>query len=543
MNMLKPLGRFTVRSLSAAILAMALDGTAATGWAQVPAPASSEAAAFKKTFTKNTVFNLPIHMDERTRASLDRVCLYVKAGNAPWVRQESAPPTLPHFSYRVQTDGEYCFTLVTIDKSGRAIPADVNTEPPSLRVVVDTRPPVLSIQPWTSPEGEACVRCTVSDANIDMASVKGLVRGASGEKLLQPHPVHPGVFKVSGHDPLTSTVVVLASDLAGNMATKEARLSDLIPAPVQAAQAVTARTEPNKIAGPLISEGPTLPPIPAVPLPELKEPPALPTTAPVLPPAPPAEVPATPPALPATVTTAASSPSLRPAPESPVVRPSDTVANRVPAGGVAKQLINTTHAVVDYRVEQVGPSGISKVEVYMTPDQGQTWQRISEDHDRRSPVEFDLPGEGVYGIRLAITNGNGFGGAVPQRGDSPTCLIEVDSTGPFVQLRPIEPMVSNGALEIRWHATDKNLPAEPVNLFYRTRNEGPWQVIARGVKNEGMYRWNFPRESAQFFVKVEVVDQSGNIARAESPNPIVLDTTEPRATVINVTGLSVRTAQ
>jgi hypothetical protein len=542
MNMLKPLGRFTVRSLSAAILAIALDGATPASCAQAPAAPSSEAAAVKKTYTKNTVFNLPIHMDERTRASLERVCLYVKAGDGAWVRHESAPPTLPHFSYRVQQDGDYAFSLVTIDKSGRAVPADVSAEPPSLRVVVDTKAPLLSVQPWTSPEGEICLRCTVADANMDMASVKGLVRTASGEKLLHPHPFHPGVFKITGHDLAASTVVLLASDVAGNLATKEMKLSELVAPSVQAAQAMTARAEPSKMPAPVIHDGPGLPPIPPAPLPEMKEPPvALPSAPPALPSSPP-ELPSAPPALPGTVTTAASNPNLRPGPESTTVRAPETMPSRAP-GSIAKQLINTTHAVVDYRVEQVGPSGISRVEVYLTPDQGQTWQRIAEDHDRRSPVEFDLPGEGVYGIRLAITNGNGFGGVPPQRGDSPTCFIEVDSTGPFVQLRPIEPMVSNGALEIRWHATDKNLSAEPVNLYYRTRNEGPWQIIARGVKNEGVYRWNFPRESAQFLVKVEVIDQSGNIARAESPNPIVLDTTEPRATVINVTGLSVRSSQ
>ena len=210
------------------------------------------------------------------------------------------------------------------------------------------------------------------------------------------------------------------------------------------------------------------------------------------------------------------------------------------AGAAAKQILNTTHATVDYRIDQVGPSGVGKVEVYLTSDGGLNWQRLQEDPDRRSPADIDLPGEGLFGIRLVVTNGNGFGGTPPARGDVPTCWIEVDTTAPFVQLRPIEP-AQGGVMELRWTASDKNLPPEPINLFYKTRPDGPWQAIARNLKNDGLYRWNFPRDQgSQFFVKVEVADLAGNTAHAETPSSIILDITEPHASVIGVTGMTPR---
>ncbi|HWY88894.1 MAG TPA: hypothetical protein VNX28_19430, partial [Gemmataceae bacterium] len=212
-----------------------------------------------------------------------------------------------------------------------------------------------------------------------------------------------------------------------------------------------------------------------------------------------------------------------------------------PTGAIQRQILNTTHATIDYRIDQVGPSGVGRVEVYLTGDQGQNWQRLGEDPDRRSPAEIELPGEGLFGIRLVITNGNGFGGTPPARGDAPTCWIEVDTTVPFVQLRPIEP-IQNGCIEVRWTASDKNLPAEPITLLYRTRPDGPWQPIARNVKNDGLYRWNFPRDQgSQFFVRIEVADLAGNTAHAETPSAIVLDLTEPHASVVGVTGMSPRT--
>src|SRR5262249_52612440 len=81
--------------------------------------------------------------------------------------------------------------------------------------------------------------------------------------------------------------------------------------------------------------------------------------------------------------------------------------------GSPHQLINTTQATVEYRIDQVGPSGVGKVEIYMTPDNGQTWRRLSEDTAKRSPATITLPGDGVFGIRMVVSNGNGFGGKAP----------------------------------------------------------------------------------------------------------------------------------
>src|SRR5207237_8294242 len=59
-----------------------------------------------------------------------------------------------------------------------------------------------------------------------------------------------------------------------------------------------------------------------------------------------------------------------------------------------RQLLNTTHVTLEYQIEQQGPSGISKIEVWMTRDQGQSWERLAEEPDRHSPVGVELPGEG-----------------------------------------------------------------------------------------------------------------------------------------------------
>ena len=173
----------------------------------------------------------------------------------------------------------------------------------------------------------------------------------------------------------------------------------------------------------------------------------------------------------------------------------------------------------------------------MTPDKGQTWHRLGEDTAKRSPAEIKLPGDGVYGIRIVVTNGNGFGGKAPVRGDAPHCTVEVDTTAPFVQLRSANVMPGAGHVEITWNATDKNLGSAPVTLSYRTRPDGPWELVARNVRNDGLHRWAFPRDAgSQFFFKIEVTDQAGNVSHDVSRQPISIDMTEPHATIVNVSG-------
>ena len=208
-----------------------------------------------------------------------------------------------------------------------------------------------------------------------------------------------------------------------------------------------------------------------------------------------------------------------------------------------RKLINTTHAQIEFRVDKVGPSGIGKVEVFMTRDRGTSWEKLADCPNKRSPMEVDLPGEGVFGLRMVLSNGNGIGGHTPRPGERPQFYIEVDATSPTVQILPYEMVPGANALDIRWTATDANLGPEPVSIYYRTRADANWQPMVRNLKNDGVYRWAFPRDvGGQIFYKLEVVDLAGNMTKVETPTPILLDQTEPEATLIDIVGVGGRPA-
>jgi hypothetical protein len=487
--------------------------------AQLPAAMVGAGAAAKKTYTTNTRFHIPVEIDARTRAALSDVCLFVRINGGQWMQKDVKDPQVTSFTYNVTQDGEYWFHLVTIDKTGKSNPQDLMREPPGLQVVVDTREPELIMEPWVLPEtGEACLKCSMRDDNPDLNSVKLIYRGNDGhDRILDAVPGHVGVFRVP-QDAYGRSVHLTGKDLCGNASVRE-YLVQAPAAEVRAPATISPNVKNDAIpANPLprsevhaLYKGDS-PAFKTIPAPAINEP------------------------SPSSISHHAASPGT-PSAGSPTGAFPE-VSGTAPAGC---KLLNTPAASLEYQIDHVGQSGVAKVEVYVTPDKGTTWQRLAEDPDRRSPVEFTLPGEGLFGIRLVLTNGNGFGGTPPARGEQPTSYIEVDMTKPSVQMQAIDPTAKDGCLDIRWKARDRNLGAEPVNLFYRTRPDAPWSPMAKNIKNDGVYRWAFPRDNgAQFFVKIEVADQAGNVAFAESPEPIVLDMQVPSATVINVSGVQPR---
>ncbi len=163
--------------------------------AQGPAPAAKSGTHI--VYTNKVSFRMPVQIKDEVRAQLKEVCLYVKEGSADWVRKESAAPTVQAFNYKVPHDGEYCFSVATIDKNGAMTPADIGREEPGLRVIVDSQPPHVDLKAATAPDGENCVMCVLQDEHPDYQSIRITYRnGNNTESTLEPHDVKAGLFRV-----------------------------------------------------------------------------------------------------------------------------------------------------------------------------------------------------------------------------------------------------------------------------------------------------------------------------------------------------------
>ncbi len=235
-----------------------------------------------------------------------------------------------------------------------------------------------------------------------------------------------------------------------------------------------------------------------------------------------------------------------PAPPSlpePVVPPADVkpgvmVLDHQASGprGPAVRMVNTKRITINYELKNVGPSGVSGVELWYTQD-GKAWKKRDVSSQVRPPYIVEVNEEGLYGFTLLAKNGIGLSKEPPQPGDLPQIWVEVDLTNPVVHLTGVNASCTSKAQNviIRWTAQDKNLAPRPITLSYAPKVEGPWTTIATNVPNTGRYVWPLPAEApARFVVRVEARDSVGNVGSAQTPKPVLLDRSLPDAEIITV---------
>jgi hypothetical protein len=219
--------------------------------------------------------------------------------------------------------------------------------------------------------------------------------------------------------------------------------------------------------------------------------------------------------------------------------------------GERPRLVNSRRFELEYDVDSVGPSGIGRVELWGTRDAGKTWRNFPLDNDNNnlSPLRVDVKEEGVYGFCVVVTNGAGLGGKPPKSGDLPDLWVGIDLTKPTARIVSAQQGTDAeaGQLIISWQADDRTLAARPVTLSFSQTRTGPWLPIASGLENTGRYAWTIDgRTPPQFYLRLEVRDEAGNVGTHETTEPIAIDQSRPTIRVRDIRPISqtsVRPAQ
>lgn len=208
-----------------------------------------------------------------------------------------------------------------------------------------------------------------------------------------------------------------------------------------------------------------------------------------------------------------------------------------------RKFVNSKQISLSYDLRDVGPSGVSAIELWYTLYQGRTWNKLTEypidlknagDANQTKKLAFEVNDEGIYGITLVAKSGVGLGERAPQPGDRPQFWIEVDLTKPVVQIQEIQVGTGfdKGKLTIVWNARDKNLGPNPIRLSHAEQQGGPWNTIADKQANGGRYVWRMPEQLPyQFYVKVEAIDLAGNVGEAITLERVKVDLSMPKAQI------------
>jgi hypothetical protein len=230
-------------------------------------------------------------------------------------------------------------------------------------------------------------------------------------------------------------------------------------------------------------------------------------------------------------------PPVPPLPAAPVVKNSTPAPADAPkAGGTPLlRLVNSRRITLNFEVKDVGPSGVAGVDLWYTQD-GRDWKKHEAPANAQAYV-VEVDEEGMYGFTLVARSGIGLGKEPPAAGDQPQVWVIVDLTKPDVKLTEVVPNYQQNAKQvlIRWQSSDKNLGRHPVTLSYAEKEEGPWTVIAANLDSTGQYTWQVPANvPPRALLKVEAIDLAGNVGQAQSEKPILMDSSRPNVSIVNV---------
>ncbi len=193
--------------------------------------------------------------------------------------------------------------------------------------------------------------------------------------------------------------------------------------------------------------------------------------------------------------------------------------------------VNTKRFRLNYSIDAIDPSGVKRVDLWVTRDGGQTWQAWGEDPDGESPFPVEVEGSGLYAFRIAVHSRDGLTGRAPVRGDKPDMWVDVDVDAPRVRITsvPYGRGQDAGRLVINWQADDPNMTLRPVNLKYAIHPEGPWTEIATGLRNSGSYLWKPTADVPErLILRIEARDNAGNVGVFQLNAPLDVSGLIPR---------------
>ena len=512
-------------------------------------------------FTNQPSFRIPFRFDqtEMRRLQAKEIRLFLsRNGGVDWQHAQSVAPDSSRFEFKAPVDGEYWFAVRTLDGRNQLHP-DNNVVEPGLIVIVDRQNPDLQLLLQQSEPGKVSLSWSASDANLDPSKL--VLEFSQGGAEWQPVSVKAqAAGQTAWSVPASGQVSVRGSiaDRAGNIGSAQTAIVTQGAGQQPMGQQQPAgqmRRRPDAanynepVAG--VNRGPdqspsnpfpfgssgnnSVPPAPGDPFSSFPTPNAQST-----PNFPNSNFPAT--KFPTEAKAANAFPPTQVATSAGAGQGRVSTAEwgmsraRGPANGRFRA-VRSHRFEINYRIDDVGPSGVSAVELFVTQNNGQKWWKYGEDPDKQSPFVVEVPEDGIYGFGIRVRSGAGLADDPPQSGEEPSIVIVVDRTPPVAQLLPVQQGAggSMNKITISWRISDDNPSDKPVSLAYAANPNGPWEPICGWQPDTGSYVWNVNQGvPSRLYVRLVARDAAGNSSFVDTPQPVLVDLSKPTARIVDV---------
>jgi RNA polymerase sigma factor (sigma-70 family) len=123
-------------------------------------------------FYSRRYFEIPFHIDPQNQEKTRELILLVSRDRGrTYTQVDRKSPTERKFIFRALDDGPYWFIVQQVDKQGHCMPANPSRVKPTMRVCVDTTPPVVTLQGLRD-QNTVHLTWTAKDANLEDKPVR-----------------------------------------------------------------------------------------------------------------------------------------------------------------------------------------------------------------------------------------------------------------------------------------------------------------------------------------------------------------------------------
>ncbi len=499
----------------------ALTMLATVSLGQPAAPANDVRFVAKRTLS------IPVTFKPEKVKELEKARLFVSRDNGDlYDIHDTIAPTQSGFTLTAKEDGVYWIQMQLQYKDGTVDPVNPRTLPPAEKLIVDTTKPVVTIAAAEFVGDEIAMEWKIDEKHPSEASTRVFYKPATGGDTAWKEAPAGSIKKRSAQfkpDLIGAiTVQVATADLAGNVGHMNKEVptrGGVTPVGATGGEVIPMPGSPNTSRKEAF--GPSAP----LPTPNF-EPSGLSNFTAPDPPKPIA--------------------SSAPAPAGMPVAPAPVAA---PVENSPIQYSRSPRFDLNYSLDS-GASGVARIDLYVTRDDGRSWARWSQHDGRETPLKvvldtrFNKDVEGDYGFALVPVSGAGLSEGAPTAGSAPEMRLRLDTTAPSIKVfQPTADANNKNALVLNWEASDKNFGKDPVAIEYSEQPQGPWKSVSgtdgtatsgpHRIENSGSYSWQPPLNltTPKVYLRFTAWDQAGNKSEVVTPNPILVDLMKPKARI------------
>ncbi len=195
--------------------------------------------------------------------------------------------------------------------------------------------------------------------------------------------------------------------------------------------------------------------------------------------------------------------------------------------------------LLDLEIADVGPAGLQTARLWVSQDDGTSWNEGPFIQEPFKQVGWKAPSDGRFRLYVVATDQAGNQNALPKGKADDQFVLTVDTIAPAITLgaaigvveaekvnSPKKSFTPGTRLAVPFTIKDANLAPNSVAVYLQTDPSRGWAELGKGLATDAAFRFNLPEAKATSKtarIKVTALDLAGNLGEVVSSEPFEID--------------------